>query len=839
MIDTQLIKERISCLEYCSRMGVRLDRNNRGVSPLRPDAKNKNSFFVSDSFYFDHGANSGGDVIDLCAALEFGGDKGQAISKLAGLTGVDDDHSYDNWVKYTQNLCNQIQKWHEALRPEDIEYLHSRRINDETIKRLKIGYNGRLVIPYWKNGYVSYYITRALKDGPHPENKYMKAKLDGLNENIPFGMHTLDRENKMLVIAEGCFDVLSFEQEGYCVLGTLGGHFNQEQLKTVRNVCKQYEKVFVVFDNDNAGNSFSVTMAKFLFKNSIEFVVGSIPAKYKDVSDVYADGGDLQSLIENAEDGLIALCRSFTDRNEFAQFAYQVSRRMSKADLALFFIEAAKHLPFEKEWLQEVKKSCMASPSQQVIADEVVDKYKLKYNAKLGFMEYCGKCWNRIPDEKVQGYIREALGRYSTGSALTNVLKIIKTMVLTDELFNQNQIMNFINGTLELEPEIKFREQREDDNCTYCLPYPYDPTKRPEDWEKFIESVTDGDPIKMALLQEIAAYPLFNTNFLHKACCLIGGGRNGKSVYLEAIEKIYGDENRTTVSMSSLTKDFQVIHLMNSMINVSGEVKSDISGAEDVFKTIVAGGTISACYKGKDYVEFVPRSKFIMSCNSFPSAKDTSDGWLERWTFVKFPLHFVDDPKLPHERKKDVSLTSKFKSNEQLTAIFNWVLEGYKVLRVTKKFSEPEDEKQLVEDYRETLDPLVVFVKEFELPAPTYSIDNNDFYKAYTYWCDESNHHAMARNSFSKRVAPLITEYRRDIEKYRTSSGRGYRKVKEAEPVQETMNVANGQVSHSSVKCTLDFECPHKRNGMCDSPSTVCGFRQKAEPQEVKMPWEQ
>ncbi len=65
----------------------------------------------------------------------------------------------------------------------------------------------RIVIPYWKNGYVCYYISR------RTDLKYLKAKLDEYNENAPWGMQTL-KAGEPLYIAEGAFDALSYYQRG-------------------------------------------------------------------------------------------------------------------------------------------------------------------------------------------------------------------------------------------------------------------------------------------------------------------------------------------------------------------------------------------------------------------------------------------------------------------------------------------------------------------------------------------------------------------------------------------------------------------------------------------------
>ena len=162
-IDIALVKGRISCVDYCQSKGIPITRSGgRCVSPLRQGASNKTSFVVFDDYWYDFGSASGGDVIDLCAAYEFGGDKGDAIRALAKRAGVEDDGSSAGWVQYTQQLNAKIALWHQNLSQGFRDYCNQRGITDATIDRLRIGQtpDGRLCIPYYKNGYVAYYITR-------------------------------------------------------------------------------------------------------------------------------------------------------------------------------------------------------------------------------------------------------------------------------------------------------------------------------------------------------------------------------------------------------------------------------------------------------------------------------------------------------------------------------------------------------------------------------------------------------------------------------------------------------------------------------------------------------
>jgi putative DNA primase/helicase len=738
-------------------------------------------------FWYDFSAAQGGDVIDLCALMEYGGDRGKAIRILAQRTGIEDDGSTEGWVQYTQQLNSKIAYWHSKLSPEYREYCNRRGITDKTIDELRIGQadDGRLVIPYYKNGYVAYYITRAMPNSANPDSKYMKAHKDGLCENVIWGLDTLTRSGDTLVIAEGMFDVLSFYQEGFPCISAITGHFSKAQLPSVYNICKNFKRVFLVYDNDiisKAGEKFTVKMAKLLFERQIPFVVGSVPPGFKDVSDYYQEGGVLQELIDKAADGAVALCGILTERKEFEETVRKACRYMSKSDVALLFSKLARLERWDSNWLQVLSKECSTAPSEDSIVKDIISRFKIKYHPSVGFVEYNGKFWERITDNTVMGYIGDALGVYRTGNKLSSILKVVKSEVNSDELLdlNRHAVMNFINGTLELDPNnIVLREHREDDYCTYCLPYTYDPSARSELWEDYLNTVTDYDDKKISLLQEYAGYCLFKGCEMQKALNLIGEGSNGKSIYINVMGDIFSKPNISNVSMSDLMREFHSIDLKYSMVNFASETRSDVTGAEEKFKKVVVGEPIRDSYKGKDVTDFISQAKWILSSNNFMVSKtDQSDGWVRRFCFCEFKLRFCSEPKLPHERLADPTLERRLRSNEELTAIFNWVLEGYRVLKATMKFTEPDDQRSTTEDFVEITNPIVVFAKEFDITTrQDNSITNADLYRDYCVWCDEARHKALAKTSFEKRIPKIFRECRPDLEPFKSGKFRGWHKV--------------------------------------------------------------
>lgn len=783
----QDIKSRITCVDYARNNGLNIRRSgDRCTSPLRPGAKNASSFWVFTDHWYDWGGGNGGDVIDLAALLNHGGDKSKAIRELAALTGVNTDFRTENedWVNYTQNLCNQIQYWHEQLTEEDYTYLHKRGITDETIARVKLGRmnNGRLSFPYWKNGYICYYANRHLPGGAYSDKKWMKAPTDDFNEHTVWGLHSIENnpDRDTLVIAEGAFDALSFEQEGYPVISAITGIFSGAQIPTVLSIARMFNKVFIVYDNDeitNAGAKFTKNTAELLTKNRIPCIVGTVPFphKYKDVSDYYADGNSLADLINDAVNGITFLAEKITDTDEFETFARKVCRYMSAPQVDVFFSKLNSDLPLD--FLKTLRSECKKAPPDDLVAKEIISEHQLLFHPSLSFYEYDGKCWTERFDVQIEQYIEQALGVYSTGSRLASILRVIKSLVVTDQLFNMNPVMNFINGTLELtetEPYYYFREHSAADLCTYCLDYPYVPGAVSEDWQNFITSVTDNDDRRASFLQEFAGYILFPDNRLHKAAALVGEGSNGKSIYFNTLGNIFSPKNVTYIELSQMGDKFQLVNMQTAMLNISGEIKNDISAAEDTIKNIVAGDRVSACQKQKPFINFKPRTKIIASLNNYPKFSDKSDGVTRRFAFCEFPLKFVEVPKEPNERLIDRTLESKFAENSHLSGIFNWVLDGYIMVRRCGYLTETYEHSSVLTDFKEDSDPTITFVKELELVGrTTYS----GVYDKYKWWCEDNGYKPEPSRTALRSIGKHIKTFRKDIKQGATANTRWYEQI--------------------------------------------------------------
>ena len=147
------IKARYSVLEFARDvLGLPVKKSGDRCMSIAPGPhKTNNAFVVYEDWWYDFSSGMGGDIIDLCAVAKHGGDKGAAIRELGGES--------SHWQEYTQNLCNKIAYFQGQLRESDRLYLYRRGIKKATVERLKIGYDpqeDRLIIPYFKNGYIAY-----------------------------------------------------------------------------------------------------------------------------------------------------------------------------------------------------------------------------------------------------------------------------------------------------------------------------------------------------------------------------------------------------------------------------------------------------------------------------------------------------------------------------------------------------------------------------------------------------------------------------------------------------------------------------------------------------------
>lgn len=749
----------------------------RGVSPFT----GRGTVQVWAKYWVDFSTGEHGDVIDFAAFHQFDGDRGQAIDQLGRLTGAIDDGTPQSmsWKNYTDNLNAMAAYNADNLSRDHQKMLDRYGITDLTIERLHIGtmqdgeQAGRLYVPTVKNGYVASYATLGTKDG---EQRWMRMPSDAYNENCLWGVESITRDpyRHTAIVCEDVMDALPFEQvsfggEGWAVLSGVTGAFTGAQMDELLPLLRVYQSVVLVNPSDR--------LMRRLLNENITFEVIKTPTRYSSIIEYYGKTDDLPRLLEEAEMGVIAMAKLLAPNHEkdLTALCRKACRFLTKSAVSQVFSKLSQMERWDKDFLGALRQECAGAPSEDFIASEVLRRHQILSNELIGAYEYDGRCWQILSDGQLGKYVDAELGPFATGSKVSSIKRLVLARATTNRRPNDSNVWCFLNGTLELEPKLRFRSHSPDDFCTCCLPYPFIEGAHCDDWERFIADVMNSDTQKMALLQEAAGYVLYADNSLQAAVFLKGEGSNGKSIYQQIIRQTLGEERCTDIPVALLDEPFQLVELSTSILNTCDEINGSLKKAEEAFKSVVGNGSVSACYKGKGTFSFRSRAKFLINVNNFPQIDDTSRAFFRRCVFVDFPNNYIINgatPRRKNDRIGDVNLSKKFESPEAQAGIFQWVLQGYQRLRKNNGFTVTAEGTLTLERFREVSDPVFSFLRDAGTQTLGDRIEGSTLYIHYCNWCEQNGHAKASSTRFYERAGKAIDELYPEYEEYRSGTCR-------------------------------------------------------------------
>ena len=461
------------------------------------------------------------------------------------------------------------------------------------------------------------------------------------------------------------------------------------------------------------------------------------------------------------------MAAQYTDAEELKKFILSINRYTDSTAIAVALFQPVLENRFAPAVLKSILKAADTAPSESQITDEIIAQRQLLYVNNVGFYEWNGKVWQFISDLIAENYADQQYGkRFSTYNRVKAVKNLLKSRAVYDVAFDRNPVMTFQNGTLEIETGT-FRDFSQADYCSIIMDYDYDPEAKCPQWEQFIEDVTDEEPRRAENLQFIAGYTLFSDCRHQKVFILVGNGGNGKSVYLEIIQKLFGNNNVTHVEPTGLAKEFERIRLKDSLLNIGSDINSDFSKGEvrEWLLKVADGTSIQACFKGMNHIDFIPRCKLVYACNALPTA-EIINGLNRRMQFIDFPCQYVEtpDPKKPKQKQRDINVVKKLLT--ELPGIFNWAYEGYKLLSKVGYFTDTPEQQTLMQQFEQTSNPVLVFCEDRDFHG---TISRDDIYYWYTLWCEETGHRAMSRERFMPKFRECMGDRILDEKQQRVS----------------------------------------------------------------------
>ncbi|BBM86655.1 phage/plasmid primase, P4 family [Candidatus Uabimicrobium amorphum] len=264
--------------------------------------------------------------------------------------------------------------------------------------------------------------------------------------------------------------------------------------------------------------------------------------------------------------------------------------------------------------------------------------------------------------------------RSQSYNRIMSMIKLAKSEpgvpIQTSQLDTNPWLLNVENGTVNLKTG-ELQPHNPQDLITKKAPVHYDPEAPCPTWNKFLETVTSENEEIRKFLQSAVGYSLTGNNNEECMFMLHGSGRNGKSKFLGAIEKMMGDYAKPTRPETFLKKRGSI---PNDLAALKGArfvptVETEQGGklAESLIKQITGGDTIQARFLHKEFFEYKPEFKIWMATNHRPTIEGNDMAIWERLCVVPF------NTTIPaQERDKFLS----YKLAQELSGILNWAIKG-------------------------------------------------------------------------------------------------------------------------------------------------------------------
>lgn len=198
------------------------------------------------------------------------------------------------------------------------------------------------------------------------------------------------------------------------------------------------------------------------------------------------------------------------------------------------------------------------------------------------------------------------------------------------------------------------------------------PGGRSPRWERFLKEVTDGDDELVEYLRRLSGLSLVGAVIEHLLALLYGSGRNGKGVFLGALQSVLGDYAGSAPAEMFLEArgerhPTELATLHGRRVVVAQETDEGRRLNESRVKALTGGDRITARFMRGDFFEFVPSHTLLIATNNKPRLRHVDEAIRARLHLVPFTVT------IPAE-KRDPNLSMKLR--EEWGGILQWMIDG-------------------------------------------------------------------------------------------------------------------------------------------------------------------
>ena len=253
---------------------------------------------------------------------------------------------------------------------------------------------------------------------------------------------------------------------------------------------------------------------------------------------------------------------------------------------------------------------------------------------------------------------------------------------------------------------------------------------------------------KYHLFLEMLGYAISNLRPVKKAFVLLGPPSIGKSVVLELIARIVGEDAYTSATWATLVEKYYSALVVGATLVLSDEMPVKPLRHLDVLKSIISGSSIVVEKKFGEIQKYTPHVKLISAANCLPELgePDAGGAFAERLSILRLGLD------APIEKDPDL-IEALWEERDMLFSLA--VKETKTLIERKMTFTEDPDGQVLCEQLRNSGNSVNSYIQSRYQKNPNGRVSIEDCYADYINFCDEEFWLAVAKAVFRRQVAQL------------------------------------------------------------------------------------
>jgi putative DNA primase/helicase len=344
--------------------------------------------------------------------------------------------------------------------------------------------------------------------------------------------------------------------------------------------------------------------------------------------------------------------------------------------------------------------------------------------------------------------------------AIDAMIALTKTRVgvkaNTTEFDSNPWLFGVANGAIELKTG-QFRATKKEDLILNKSPISFDASAKCPQWLEFLEQILPAQELR-DFIQRMIGYSMTTMTTEQVLFFLYGTGMNGKSTFMEVVEKIFGDYAWHTNASLFLADKFNSDHspaiasLVEKRLVVGAEVPTSARINENIIKDLTGSDILNARKLYCEAFQFKPTHKLFFVGNHKPTIKGTDTGMWRRMRLIPFTVQIP-------EEKRDTGIVERLRLEN--AGILNWAIEG--CLKWQKEgLGNPPCVKDATDSYREDEDIIGEFItEECKMEGDVFK---DDLFRAFDLWCQARGHrYVQGTKAVAERMrsAPGVGEGRK------------------------------------------------------------------------------